>query len=300
MTKVLILGATGNLGGLTAETLESAYPAVSLRLASSREAGRTRLRERHPRAEVVAADWYDAASLVGAVKGVDRIFVVTPDFVTDEHVVTPNIIRAIKAAGGVSLVVRLIAFPPGLTAADLSPAVLATQCGAAMHLVAKPLLDASGLPIAYLNVPCWIMFNLPWFMAGEVKMHRRLAMPASSDAPRLWISETDVGAVAAKILAEGAAKHAGKEYVITGTEHYDYRQLATLLSDELGEKVTYIDTDEQLRATMGENFSKLTTYFTHETRDYRNVAVTDTVRRMLGHPPITLREYIHANKNLFF
>ena len=76
MNKVLILGATGNLGGLTAGLL-AANPDVTLRLASSRAAGSAALRERFPKAEVVQADWYDADSLKAVVAGVDvRVIVV--------------------------------------------------------------------------------------------------------------------------------------------------------------------------------------------------------------------------------
>jgi uncharacterized protein YbjT (DUF2867 family) len=295
----LILGATGNIGSLTTATLSSEYPDVKLRLASSREAGRKTLRERHPDAEVVAADWYDADSLLPAVRGVDKVFIVTPDFTTNEHVVTPNIIRAIKAAGKVSQVIRLIAIPPGLAAADLSPAQLATQCGAAQHVIAKPLLDASGLPMTYMNPACWIMFNLPWFFAEEIRMHRVVAAPAITDFPRLWISEHDLAAIAARIIAEDAARHVGKDYLLTAGKRYDYRQLAALLTDVLGEKVSYLDSDAALREVMGENFDRLMTYFTHEVRDYRDVPVTDTAQKLLGRPPATLRDYIVANRSLF-
>jgi uncharacterized protein YbjT (DUF2867 family) len=266
---------------------------------SSREAGRQTLRERHPRAEVIAADWYDAESLLPAVRGVDKVFIVTPDFTTNEHVVTPNIIRAIKTAGRVSQVLRLIAMPPGFTADKLTPAQLATQCGAAQHVIAKPLLDASGLPVTYVNPACWIMFNLPWFFADEIRMHRVVAMPAVSDAPRLWISEHDLAAVAARILADDPARHVGKDYLLTAGERYDYRQLAALLTEVLGEKVSYHDSDAALREVMGENFDKLMTYFAHEVRDYREVPVTDTVQRLLGRAPTSLREYLVANKGLF-
>jgi len=124
MTNVLILGATGNLGILTAETLTQEYPAVKLRLASSRPEGVTKLKERFADADVVQADWYDPESLFKAVNGVDKVFIVTPDFVTDELQVTPNIINAIKRAGSACQVIRFIAIPPGLTSADLTPEFL--------------------------------------------------------------------------------------------------------------------------------------------------------------------------------
>jgi NAD(P)H dehydrogenase (quinone) len=248
---------------------------------------------------VVTADWYDSASLASAMEGVDKVLVVTPDFLTDENIVTPNIIAAVRQAGAVAQVVRLIALPEGLTAEKLGPEFLATRCGANLSVIAKPLLDASGLPITYINVPCWIMFNLPWFLAGEVKARRRLAMPAQTDAPRLWISEQDIAACIALILSGDAAAHIGKEYVLTGTERLDFVQIAGLLSEELGEDVRYVDDGEALRTIMGDKFDKLMTYFQHETRDYGQVAVAGTVQRLLGRPQVALRDYLRVNREYF-
>jgi len=299
MEKILILGSTGNLGGLTASLLASDHPAVALRLASTRDAGRAALKERFPNAEVVTADWYNPQSLSAAVSGVDRVFLVTPDFLTDETVVTPNVIQSVKQAGTVKQVVRLIAIPPGFSAKDLTPEQLATRCGAAQHVIAKPLLDESGLPVTYINAACWIMFNLPWFMAEDVKFHRRLAMPRAADASRLWISEGDIAAVASKVLTDPAADHVGNEYLVTGIQRYDFAQVAELLGEVIGEYVGYVDDDTSLRKVMGNHFDVLMTYFTHETVAYSNVPSTGTVEKLLGRPQVTLRDYLVANKNLF-
>ena len=299
MSTVLVLGATGNLGGLTAQALATAHPGVKLRLTSSKDSGCNALRERFPQAEVLKADWYDPASLTAALQGVDRVFMATPDFYTDETVATPNVIAAVKAAGSVKQVVRFIAIPPGMTAADLAPEFLATRCGANLHVVAKPLFDASGLPVTYLNAACWIMFNLPWFMAESVKSKRQLTMPAASDASRLWLSENDIAAVAAKVLTDAPEQHVGQEYLLTGTERMNFTQVAQLLSEVVGEPVRYVDDATELRATMGESYDTLMTYFGHETRDYGGVPVTDTVSRLLGRPQVTLRDYVQAHRDLF-
>lgn len=299
MTKVLILGATGNLGSATARALTANYADVALRLASSRVEGCKKLQASFPGAEVVLADWYDPASLLRAATGVDKVFVVTPDFTTDELIVTPNIINAIKQAGGVSQVIRFIAIPPGLTSADLAPEFLATRCGANLHTLAKPLLDDSKLPLTYINAACWIMFNLPWFIAEDVRSRRELVMPSVTDAARLHISELDIAAVAARIIADNADEHVGKEYLVTGTERFDYRKLAALLSDVLGETVAYVDSDRALRKNLGQNFDSVMTYFRHETVAYSDVPITDTVRRVTGRPTTTLREYISSNTSLF-
>ena len=297
--KVLILGATGNLGRLTAAALTAQYPAVQLRLTSHREEGRASLRESFPKAEVVAADWYHESSLSDAIRGADKLLMVTPDFVTDERVVTPNVIRAVKAAGGVSQLLRFIAIPPGLTFADLTPEQLATRCGAALHLIAKPLLDESELPVTYVNAACWIMFNLPWFLAEDVKATRRLLMPSAADAARQWVSESDIADVFAKILSEDAARHVGREYLVTGERRYTFAQVAALLGEVLGERVTYVDDDSGVRRAMGDNFPVLMTYFSHETQAYSAVPPTRTVEQLLGRPQVSLREYIEQNKAVF-
>lgn len=297
MEKVLILGATGNIGALAADRLVREN--VSLRLVSSRESGVKSLRERFPSAEVLQADWYDPASLKAAMRGVDRLFIVTPDFVTDETVVTPNIIDAVREAGSVSQIVRLTAMPPGLKAIDISREVLATRCGAAQHMVAKPLLDASGLPITYLNVACWIMFNLSWYLAEPVKTQQQLLMPAVTDARRRWVSEEDIADVIARILTDTPEDHIGQDYLMTGAEQFDYKDVAQLLSDVTGKTITYVDDDSMLKASMRDYFDTLMTYYTHESRDYLSVPASDAKLKILGVRQTTLSEYLAQNIAMF-
>lgn len=299
ISNVLILGATGNIGGLTAQALAVKYPDVSLRLTSSRDSGCDELRALHPQAEVLKADWYDPSSLPAAFAGVDKVLIVSPDFYTDESIVTPNLINAIQEAGCAAQILRLISLPPGLTADQLEPDILATRCGANLSVIAKPLFDASGLPMTYLNVASWLMFNVPWFLAAEIKRHRRLAMPQATHASRLWLSESDVAAAAAKILASDAATHVGREYLVTGTERIDFIQLAELIGEVIGEPVTLVDDDQPLRTATGEAFELLMTYFRHEIRDYVDVPVTDTFVQLTGRPPLALRDYLIANRTLF-
>jgi len=297
--RLLIIGATGNLGRLTAHALTKQHPNIQLRLTSRSSEGRDSLHAAFPSAEVVAADWYDEAGLREAIDGADKILMVTPDFITDERVATPNLIRAVKAEGSVSQVLRFIAIPSGFTEADLTSEQLATRCGAALHVIAKPLLDASDLPVTYVNAACWIMFNLPWFMAEEVKASRQLVMPSAADAARQWVSENDIADVFATILSQDASRHIGHEYHVTGERRYTFAQVAALLGEVLGQKVTYVDDDAVLRRTMGENFPALMTYFTHETQAYSGVSSTQTIEQLLRRPQVSLQQYLKQNTATF-
>jgi NAD(P)H dehydrogenase (quinone) len=297
--RILILGATGNLAKLVAGRLTADYPGLSLRLTSHREEGRDALREAYPHAEVVSADWCDEQSLRASFRDISKVLVVTPDFTTDESVVTPNVIRAAKASRQLSQIVRLIAIPPGFSSEALTPRQRASQCGAAIHTVAKSLLDKSGLPVTYVNVAAWIMFNLPWFMSADVKSMRRLIMPSAADAARHWVCEKDVADILAKILAEPAGDHVGKEYVISGERRYTFAQVAALIGEIIGTPVTYIDSDVSLRSAMGENFERVMDYFSHETQAYSTVPETRTIEELLGRRRVTLLEYIRENRESF-
>ncbi|WP_174434683.1 NmrA family NAD(P)-binding protein [Burkholderia metallica] len=298
MGKTLIFGATGNLSGATADILHRLAPS-SLRVATSRASGLETLRERFPDAEHVVADWNDEASLVAAMNGASKLLVIPPDLVIDEHIATPNIINAARASGSIELLVRLLAIPPGLTVEQVPQEYIDTRCGAGLHVVAKPLLDASGLPICYVNVPAWIMFNLALFVATEVPSTRRIALPAITDAARMWVSERDIAEVLAKILSEPATDHAGKEYQLTSAERHTYADVAQLFSSILGKEVSYVDDDKPLRAAMGDAFDILMTYLRHEAGSYSGVRHQETIAELLGRPQESLADYIRTNQRQF-
>lgn len=294
MERVLILGATGTLAGLTARRLVE-QRGVLVRLASSRSTGVDLLRSKYPGVEVIEADWYRLGSLIDAVRGVDRVLVISPDFVTDERLATGNLVEAVRRAGGGAQILRLIAIPPGVSEATLEPEFLATRAGANLHVVAKSLLDHSGLPLTYLNVPCWIMFNYAWFFEDELRQRRRLAMPAGTDAPRLWIAEQDLADIMAAILVEPTTLHVGREYTVTGQERFRFADVARLTGEVLNQPVEYTEDEAPLRRVAGPRFDDLMTYFRHEVRDYAAVIISPTGPALLRRAQLTLRDYLQQH-----
>lgn len=292
--RVLIIGALGNLGSLAAAKLSHEHPDIRLRLTSHRAEGVAELQRRFPAAEVMQADWNDQASLARAALDVDRLLIVMTDFVVDEAVATPNIIRALEQAGRVELVLRFIALPPGLDRARLDPEILATRAGAMLTLTAKPLLDQSALPVCYVNASCWIGFNIGWFYAGDIRAHSQICMPASTDMPRQWVAEQDLCDAFVKILTGDPAKHVRKEYLVAGGDRYRYGEQAALIGSVLGRNIQWVDSDSSLRRLMGDKFDKLLTYLGHEIDAYRNVPQTRHLEDLLGRPRMTLRSYVES------
>lgn len=298
MTRILILGATGNIASLVAEAL-AARPEATLRLTSTRDEGVETLKRAYPKAEVVKADWHRADTLPAAFDGVDRVLMITPDFITDEVLATTNVVEAAKAASTLDHFVRLTAVYPNVTDADITEEWFGCHTGSALKNVTLPIMDASGLPVTYVNVAAWIAFNLMWFGETDVKDAREMAFPRRLDAPRTWITEQDIRDVIVKILFDGPAYHAGKEHVLTGQEHFGFDHVTALLSAEVGEPVRWVDSEAGLRRAAGENAELLLTYISSERKHCASVPVTDTVERLLGRRQETLAEYIAANRDWF-
>jgi NAD(P)H dehydrogenase (quinone) len=295
--KILILGATGNLARCAAESATADHPHLDLRLASSREEGRAELQQAFPNAEVVLADWYDEDSLRAAFQGVSKVLINVPDF-TDETVVTPNIIRAVKAAGNVEQIVRFISLPLNFTGEEHTESQRASGMGEALHIVAKKQLDASGLPITYVNDTAWIMFNFRWLMADDIRSKRQLILPSHIDGNWRWVSEQDIGAVFAHILAAPAADHVGKEYRINPGPRISFPRVAEIIGDVIGSKVTYVDSDETIRVVFGDIYDKLMDYFSFAVTGFQDIPEIDPIPQMLGRPMTSLAAYIRQNKHL--
>lgn len=291
MNKVLIIGATGRVASaIVKATLDE--PSISLKLSSSRSDGVGALQDMYPTAEVVQADWTDRASLVSAFSCVQRVVMIPPDFLIDEEEVIPNIVAAYEANPGIQQFIRMLAIPDAqVKPEDLAPEFRATRSGEAMHVVGKSLLDASPLPMTYLNMVAWFTSNLPWFFAEDVRNRGEIRLPG--DAPRRWISETDMAACFQKILCDPPQVHLGKVYRVMGPDTFGFADVARLIADEIGKPVSYVDTDEGLREA-GEDL--LITYIKHESKVWSKVSYENDFETLLGRMPTPLEEWIRVNR----
>ena len=120
-----------------------------------------------------------------------------------------------------------------------------------------------------------------------------------------WIAGEDLAAVAAKVLADGPAAHAGQNYFLS-TEVLNGVEVAAILSEALGRQITPVvmtpsDMMEALAsgaakppAGMEENYAKSQLEWVHQSFDGRmdySVVATSTVQDLLGRPALTLREW---------
>jgi uncharacterized protein YbjT (DUF2867 family) len=133
------------------------------------------------------------------------------------------------------------------------------------------------------------------------------------DAKVGWIAGDDLTAVAAKVLAEGPGVHAGRNYYLS-TELLDGPGTAAALSEALGREIkAIVMPPDALEAALAAGTLALDPKFEKHyaasvVENARQIydgrlahigAVTDTVERLLGRPPVTLVQWARRNRDRF-
>jgi uncharacterized protein YbjT (DUF2867 family) len=233
MSRLLILGATGNIGGQVARQLLDAGATVRVAVRSPDKAAALA----DGGAEVVRFDYDAPDTWAAALDGVDGVFVVAP-FVPDFARPVRAFLQAAVDAG-VSHVVKLSA--SGVS--DDAPFALGRQ-----HAAADAAVAASGLRHTILR-PTFFMDNTLNFHGHTIRADGAF-YGASAGGSVAYVSSADIAAVAAAALTNPSA-HDGQTYEITGAEALTDAAVATLVGEQLGKPVSYVDLPpEQLAAGM--------------------------------------------------
>ncbi|HEV2605582.1 MAG TPA: NmrA family NAD(P)-binding protein [Microvirga sp.] len=294
---ILVFGASGQIGGALVEELAADHAAGRVRLIAGvrRSSAADALRARGIEARVLDLDRPEVeglASLTAALAGVDRVFLLTG---YDVRMLAQSkaSIDAARAAG-VSHVVHL-----GAYAADDT-----TIVHLGWHQMIEACLARSSLGHTNLR-PNWFMQNLLAY-GGRNSARPGVITGYIGDARPSWVDTADIAAVAAAILRDPAA-HNGQTYPLA-TEAASFAEIARQLEMETGrtwrydsaepqaffEAVTAAGADPVYMACVRNVFERTRDGSLTEASD-----VFDTVERLTGRAPTSLRDFIAKHRETF-
>jgi len=196
--KLLVTGATGQLGSLVAEELLKRVPAERIAVSVRDPKKAEHLAARG--VEVRQADFNDYDSVVKAFTGADRVLIISTNDLANRNTQHLNAVNAAKAAG-----VRLIAYTSAPNA-DRSKLALAES-----HKFTEEAIRKSGVPYA--------IFRNNWYLENEMGTFQAVLNGApwtiASGQGRVgWALRRDYAEAAARVLAgEG---HENKVYELGG------------------------------------------------------------------------------------
>ena len=234
-------------------------------------------------AEAVTGDLADEGSLVTAMDGIEKVFLLS-----SPHADAVSWHRnAIDAARRTQ--VRLLVRSSILGADRESPAEFISA-----HTTCDRYLEGSGLPWVIVR-PNLFLQNIPESTIPSIDASGTFYADAG-EARISMVDTRDVAAVAAVVLTEPG--HAGAHYDVTGPEALSYADVAAKLTTAVGRPISYVAApDDAVRhALLG---AGLTAWFANALvglyQDYRRsgtdgyaAQVTGTIQRLTGRPARSL------------
>lgn len=269
--RILVLGATGNIGSAVVEAALAAGHAVR---AVSR--GGSDLPEG---ADGFVGDLNDASSLTRALDGVEALFTLSGYGGLAETL-------ADAARGGIERVVLL--------SSSSAPSGNRDNAVAKYHIESEDAVRASGLDWTFLQPNAFMSNALRWrpqILAGEV------IQEPFGDIALSVIDPADIAAVA--LLALTSADHHGRSYRLSGPEALTAAERADVLGTTLGRTLTVkVPSDEEAREGLPPAYADAFHEF------YRGGLIDETtihptVQHLLGRPPVTFADWASANRHRF-
>jgi len=274
--KILVLGATGNVGRpLVAELMAKGETVKAASRSGKAVDG----------AEGVRFDFADQAAYEPALEGVDRGYVLAPTGTLDPFsTLMPFLKLAIERR--VKVVLQSVF---GVDADDSIP-----------YRQVELFLERSGAPYVILR-PNWFSDNFQIFWLEGIK-HGVISVPAGQGKSS-FIDVRDIAASAAAALT--SSRFDGQAFNLTGPEALSYGEASAILSKASGRAIAYKPaTDGEFVATLlgagvPKAYAEFLTSIFHPVREGWTAAVSNAVQNLTGKAPRSVEAYAKDHAGVF-
>lgn len=213
MKRILIIGATGNVG-------RQVIPELIVTDSRIRALVRNPDSANLPaEVEVVRGDLTSPDTLDQSLDDVDVVFLV---WAAPATAVAPALARIAKRAQRI-----VFLSSPHQTA---HPLFQQPNPGATLHAEIERVIQASGIQWTFLR-PGMFATNALYWWGAKIRAGNGVRWPYA-EAPTAPIHERDLAAVAARVLCEDG--HAGAEYVLTGPESLTQSEQVNIIGEVIG------------------------------------------------------------------
>ncbi len=230
---IAVTGATGQLGRIVIAKLKAKLPAAEI-VALVRDPAKAADLGVAAR----AADYTKPDQLAAALKGVDKLLLISSSEVGQRAPQHQNVIDAAKQAG-----VKLIAYT-SILHADSSPLGLAVE-----HRATEAALKASGIAYAILRNG-WYSENYTSAIAGAVPNGGIVG--AAGDGKISAAAREDYAEAAAAVLT--GSGHENTIYELGGDDAFTMADLAAEVSKQTGKSIAYSNMPEAAYADLLKSF----------------------------------------------
>lgn len=274
--KILVLGSNGSIGSEISRILKK--QGHNLALATSRKV------ENDNQVQLNIAT---GEGLEDGFKDVDRAFLLVPPGYLNQEEIIKNLVDIAKKN-------------------NLKKVVLMTAMGADANpdgetAKGEIYLKNSGLNYNIIR-PNWFMQNFNSYWIEGILTQQKIFVPLGQ-AKGSFIDTRDIAAVAAELLVNDTWNN--QDFTLTGKDVLNHDEVATILSEVSGKKITYQDVNPEVMrekliaggipSDYAEFLLSILSFF----KLGYSAATTDSVKEITGREPISFHKYAEDYKNSF-
>ncbi len=285
MTKVLITGATGNVGIAVIAALAKIDHQLQI-YAGVRDTnfGNEKLQDFN--IKNIKFDFTNNETFVPAMQNIDLLFLLRPPQISD---VNKYFVPLIEVAKQTSVKHIIFLSVQGVESSKIIP-----------HYKIEKLIVESEIPYTFLR-PAYFMQNFTTTLRNNLVNQQRIYLPAGQ-AKFTLVDVDDIGAVTAKILTE-PQNHRNKSYELTNDETLTFSEMAEKISKGIGKTISFISPNllqffwnkrKENTPTMLILVMIMLHYFP---RFQEAPKITKWVQSITGQAPISFDRFVLANKN---
>jgi len=270
MQRILITGATGNVGRAVLDAFAPAAHQEVLTAVRAGGAPGTRL-----------LDMEKPETFRSGLAGIHTLFLLRPPHISDVKKFFGPLVEAAKAEDVQHIVFLSV---QGAESVSFIP-----------HAKIEKLLRESGIPWTFIR-PSYFMQNLATTLRDDIRLHNRIFLPSGS-APFLWVDVADIGRAIAAVLRDVAA-HKNSAYTITGRDLMSFGAVAQLLTRALAKPIRYESPGllrfyrQKRRDRMERGFILVMIMLHVLPRLQKPPRVSDDYTRLTGLEPVRLQEFL--------
>jgi uncharacterized protein YbjT (DUF2867 family) len=268
MSKTLILGANGTVGSEIVRLLKAKSTSV-LRATSQKKQER----------DQVCLNLVTQEGLDSALNGINKLFLLSPPgHVNQDELLIPVIEQAKKS--GAQKIVLMTAM--GANAIETAP-----------FRKVEIFLEKSGIDFNIIR-PNWFMQNFNSYWIEGILKTRQILLPVGN-AKGSFIDARDIASVAVELLQSD--RFDNQEFDLTGSEALDHHQVAKILSEMTGLKISYkeIPPQEMFQGLLAAGLPKPYSEFLLMILEFFKLGyaerTTDAVEKITGKKPISFTQY---------
>ena len=235
MNKILVTGATGQLGKTVVEILVKKISPQQINVLSRKEENLVAMKAQG--FNTFVGSYEDIAALEKAMQGVDTVLLISSGDQGSRMQEHKNVIDTAKRCGVKNLAYTSRALRDRNTLANK----LMKE-----HFETEDCIIDSGLSYIFFRNALY-MDGIPQFVGGNMAIERGIFQPAG-DGKVAFALRSEMGEAMANVLLNDDFEN--KIYNFTGNKVYSFYDIATSLSELSGKPVKYTDIDENTFAGM--------------------------------------------------